>query len=66
MYGKRTVRAYIHRAKFELYDLQNDPDEVVNLANSDEHQGLLKKMQDEMKQFQQKTNDPWKMKWNYE
>ncbi len=28
----------------ELYDLQNDPDEVHNLANSAEHQGVLKKL----------------------
>lgn len=24
-YGKRTLEAYLHRPKFELYDLENDP-----------------------------------------
>ena len=28
----------------ELYDLQNDPDEVMNLAKSSEHAAILKKM----------------------
>ena len=28
----------------ELYDLQNDPDEVNNLADSSEHQAVLKKL----------------------
>ena len=28
----------------ELYDLQNDPDEVINLAKSKEHTNILKKM----------------------
>jgi uncharacterized sulfatase len=30
----------------ELYDLQSDPDEVVNLANSPEHRSVLKRFQD--------------------
>lgn len=32
------------KAPEELYDLKNDPDEVNNLANSIEHQAILKKM----------------------
>ncbi len=30
----------------ELYDLQSDPDEVINLANSPEHRSVLQRFQD--------------------
>ncbi len=66
LYGKRTVDRYIHRPKFELYDLESDPDETKNLASLPEHQQLLQKMKDEMKRFQKTTKDPWIMKWDYE
>jgi len=65
-YGKRTVDAYIHRAKFELYDLKNDPDEVVNLAEVDRYADLLEEMKAKLKKFQQRTKDPWISKWEYE
>jgi len=66
LYGKRTVDAYIHRDKFELYDLKNDPHEVHNLADSAEHAETLATLQGKLKRFQKKTKDPWLMKWNYE
>lgn len=66
MYGKRTVRAYIHRPEFELFDLKEDPHEANNLADSKEHAQILEKMKAELKTFQKQTNDPWIMKWNYE
>jgi len=34
----------------ELYDLQVDPDEVVNLANSAEHQAVLQQFRDAMRE----------------
>ncbi len=37
MLGNRTVDAYIHRPRHELYDLESDPHELVNLAESAEH-----------------------------
>ncbi len=36
----------VPKAAEELYDLQNDPDEVLNLAQSVEHQPILKKMRE--------------------
>ncbi|UCD51666.1 MAG: sulfatase [Phycisphaerales bacterium] len=65
-YGKRTIDAYLHRAKFELYDLQNDPHEAVNLAHDPAHQDKLKQMQVKLKAFQKRTKDPWILKWEYE
>ena len=65
-YGKKTVHSYIHRAKFELYDLEADPHEGNNLADKPEHAETLARLQGKLKKFQQDTRDPWVMKWNYE
>jgi len=65
-YGKRTVEAYLHRPKFELYDLQNDPHEVKNLADDPKHEKVLTELKAELKAFQKRTKDPWLLKWEYE
>jgi len=65
-YGAKTVRSYIHRAAFELYDLQEDPHEGNNLASSSKHMELLARLKKKLKAFQEQTNDPWVMKWRYE
>lgn len=65
-YGKRTVIDYIHRPRFELYDLQNDPHEIHNLVESPDHAGLLADLQQELRRFQDATGDPWILKWEYE
>jgi N-sulfoglucosamine sulfohydrolase len=66
LYGKRTVDAYLHRPKFELYDLQNDPHEVKNLADDPQHKDTLDRMKAKLKAFQKQTKDPWILKWEYE
>jgi N-sulfoglucosamine sulfohydrolase len=65
-YARRTVDAYIHRAKFELYDLQSDPHEVKNLAKDPKHARVLEEMKAKLKKFQKRTKDPWIVKWRYE
>ena len=65
-YGKRTVDAYLHRPKFELYDLQNDPHEVKNLADDPQYKDKLDQMKAKLKAFQKQTKDPWILKWEYE
>ncbi len=66
MYGKRTVAAYIQRPEFELYDLENDPHEADNLAADPAYAETLAELQTQLKQFQERTNDPWILKWEYE
>lgn len=66
VYGKRTVQAYIQRPKFELYDLENDPDEVKNLADDPKHAQTLEKLKAAIREFQKRTKDPWILKWDYE
>ncbi|HNY77794.1 MAG: sulfatase [Sedimentisphaerales bacterium] len=65
-YGKRTIDAYLHRPRFELYDLQSDPHEVVNLADDPKHKDKLDEMKARLKAFQKRTRDPWILKWDYE
>ncbi len=66
LYGKRSVRDYIHRPEFELYDLESDPDEVNNLADDVEHANRLKALKAKLQEFQKTTKDPWELKWRYE
>lgn len=65
-YGAKTVDTYIHRPKFELYDLKSDPHEGTNLAADPKYADQLAKLQAKLKRFQQRTSDPWIIKWNYE
>ncbi|HUE73695.1 MAG TPA: sulfatase [Pirellulaceae bacterium] len=65
-YGKRSVRQYIHRPQFELYDLAADPDETKNLADDPQHAKLLAELKGKLKEFQKRTDDPWILKWDYE
>jgi len=65
-YGDRSVKSYIQRPQFELFDISSDPDETRNLAELPQHAELLKKYQDKLKAAQKETGDPWIMKWKYE
>jgi N-sulfoglucosamine sulfohydrolase len=65
-YGKRKVEVYIHRPKFELYDLEKDPHEVKNLAENPKYVKILGELKEQLKAFQKRTKDPWIVKWQYE
>ena len=65
-YGKRPVTDYLERPRFELYDLVNDPHEIHNLAGDPGHQSVLEEYQNKLRAYQQKTGDPWILKWEYE
>jgi N-sulfoglucosamine sulfohydrolase len=66
VYGKRSVSAYEHRPQFELYDLEKDSDEIHNLADDAAHHEVLLTLQQKLKQFQKRTEDPWILKWQHE
>lgn len=65
-YGRRTVDAYVNRAKEELYDLEADPHETRNLATDPALQDVLKRLQSKLHDWQKQTRDPWVTKWVYE
>jgi N-sulfoglucosamine sulfohydrolase len=66
MFAGRTIEAFLHRPRFELYDLEADPWEVRNLSTSAEHAETLKRLQQKLQGWQKATNDPWESKWRYE
>jgi N-sulfoglucosamine sulfohydrolase len=65
-FGARSVEAYVHRPRFELYDLEKDPDEIDNLAEKPEHRRLVDSFAEKIRRFQEETGDPWLHKWEYE
>jgi len=65
-YGRRTVEAYLHRPQFELYDLEDDPAELKNLAGSRKYEKVLNELKEKLKAFQKRTGDPWIIKWQHQ
>ena len=57
--GKRTLKSYICRPPEELYDLDEDPDEIHNLAGKPEHQERLLNMREALEKWQTETEDLW-------
>jgi N-sulfoglucosamine sulfohydrolase len=64
--GKRKIKDFLHRPKFELYDLKNDPYEINNLAYNSKYKKVYEDLLAKLKSFQEKSNDPWAHKWQYE
>lgn len=65
-YGTKTVGAYVQRPAFELYDIENDPDEAHNLALETSYAETLATYKAKLKAFQKESGDPWITKWDYE
>ncbi len=66
MMGLRRVEDYINRPREELYDLEHDPNETVNLAGDSSHAAVLDDLRGRMRDFQERTDDPWVVKYRYE
>src|SRR5262245_27173441 len=66
LYGKRSVKAYLQRPAFELYDLAKDPHEVRNLADDPGQARRLEELKERLRAFQKRTGDPWIGKWEHE
>lgn len=64
-YANRKVEYYIQRPEFELYDLSVDPLETDNLIENPKAIEIIMMMKDKLKDFQERTNDPWIVKWEY-
>ncbi|MCI0625400.1 MAG: sulfatase [Acidobacteria bacterium] len=65
-YGHRRVSDYLQRPRHELYHLESDPHEVVNLADKPEYANVLAKLQEKLRRFQAQTRDPWIVKYQHE
>ena len=66
MYAGRSIDDYTNRAEFELYDLENDPYETRNLAGNPAYGTELQLMKEKIYDFQERTNDPWILKWDHQ
>ncbi len=66
MYAGRSIDDYTNRAEFELYDLENDPYETRNLASNPAYGSELQLMKEKIYAFQERTNDPWILKWDHQ
>jgi N-sulfoglucosamine sulfohydrolase len=66
MYGRRTIAAFTQRPEFELYDLQRDPDESLNLVGDLQYRAVLAQLQQKLRDFQRRTSDLWELKWERE
>lgn len=64
--GEKPISEFLHRPRFELYDLSKDPHETFNLANETGYQEILSGLQRKVQAFQEQTGDPWVYKWEYE
>lgn len=65
-FGKRKVQDYLFRPEFELFDLEKDPDEMLNLANDPDYKEIMEEMIKKMKAFQLQTRDPWLITWDHD
>lgn len=65
-YGMRNVESYLRRPKYELYDLEKDPNELTNLATDPAHQATFEALSAKLKAWQQTTRDPWLIKYEHE
>ncbi len=57
--GRRSLKEFLYRPEFELYDLENDPDEINNLAYDPVHRELFENLKQEIFDFQNETGDGW-------
>ena len=64
--GAKPIDEFLHRNRFELYDIEADPNETVNLALDPNYKEILGGLQRKVHAFQQQTKDPWVYKWEYE
>lgn len=57
--GPRSVKNYLYRDEIELYDLQEDPDEIHNLADRPDHAQLRRQLSQRLLQRLEASHDPW-------
>ena len=59
MLGHRPLKSYLKRPAEELYAIENDPDEIQNLAPNPDYRAILVEFRTKLEQWQMKTGDPF-------
>ncbi|GAM33987.1 hypothetical protein TCE0_013f01282 [Talaromyces pinophilus] len=57
--GGRKLRDYFFRPPEELYDLENDPNELNNLVKDLDYASVLDDLRGKLEEWQRRTEDPW-------
>ena len=57
--GQRYLKDYIHRPPEMLFDIENDPNELHNLADNPEYHSQLLGMRQKLESWQRETGDQW-------
>lgn len=60
--GGRSLEKYLFRGPEELFDLENDPQELHNLATETAHEAVLLECRRELEKWQYRTKDAWLMR----
>ena len=64
--GGKSIENFLHRPRFELYDVVSDPRESTNLAEDPRYAGVVENLRKEVYNMQLRSGDPWIVKWEYE
>ncbi len=57
--GPRSVKKFLFRDQIELYDLQQDPDEIFNLADDPDHEAIRRELSTKLISWLEETDDQW-------
>ena len=64
--GQRSLADFLHRPREELYDIEKDPHEAKNLAGNVKYAETLADLRKRLRDWQEKTKDPWVVKYTHE
>lgn len=55
----KSLEEYYYRDQWELYDLEQDPHELHNVAHEISRQDIIVDLMEKLNRWQNETNDPW-------
>ena len=63
IFGERKTEDFLQRPRFELYNLESDAGETVNLADDSKYSKKLESMKERLLERLKETSDPWIICW---
>lgn len=55
----KTLSEYYWRPEWELYDLKEDPEELINVVNKKKYKTILNSLRKKLYNWMTNTKDPW-------
>ena len=55
----KTLEEYYYRDQWELFDLEKDRKETINVVNDKGYKYVLDDLKEQLRKWQNATNDPW-------